>query len=134
MIVVDTNVLLYLYLPGPYQPLSEQVLKKDPEWIVPYLWRSEFRNALAAYLRRQLITLNKARQIMGEAELLLQDSEYHVVSADVLFLLMNSTCSAYDCEFVALAQEYGVPLVTVDKKVLAAFPNTAVSLDQFLAS
>ncbi len=131
MIVVDTNVLIYLYLPGPHQPLSEQVLKKDPEWIAPYLWRSEFRNTLAAYLRRQLITLNKARQIISEAESLMQDSEYHVVSADVLQLLMNSACSAYDCEFVALAQEYGASLVTADKKVLREFPTTAVSLDQF---
>ena len=44
----------------------------------------------------------------------------------------SSTCSAYDCEFVALARQLSVKLVTQDKKLLREFPDTAVSLDEFL--
>ncbi len=40
----------------------------------------------------------------------------------------RSDCSAYDCEYVALAKRLGVKLVTMDRKVLRAFPEVAVSL------
>jgi cob(I)alamin adenosyltransferase len=36
-----------------------------------------------------------------------------------------------DCEYVALAQELAVPLVTADKQVLRAFPDHTCSLKDF---
>ena len=57
--------------------------------------------------------------------------EYSVSSEQVLELVMDSDCTAYDCEYVALAQDLGVPLVTTDKQILRAFPKTAVSLEKF---
>lgn len=59
--------------------------------------------------------------------------EYEVASYQVLDLAATSPCSAYDCEFVALVQDLRVPLVTVDRQVLAHFPSIAVSLDDFVA-
>lgn len=44
MIVVDTNVIVYLYMTGDYSAQAEQALLKDPLWVAPPLWRSEFRN------------------------------------------------------------------------------------------
>jgi len=40
----------------------------------------------------------------------------------------DSDCSAYDCEFMALAMKLDTRLVTVDKKLLRAFPKRAVGL------
>jgi predicted nucleic acid-binding protein len=57
---------------------------------------------------------------------------YSVSTSTVLELSQQSRCSAYDCEFVALAQQYQIPLVTMDSKVLGAFPNIAQSLQTFL--
>ena len=45
-----------------------------------------------------------------------------------------SGCSAYDCEFVALAQDLGVRLVTADKPLLKQFPGVATASDEFVAS
>ena len=39
-----------------------------------------------------------------------------------------SECSASDCEFVALAARLGVRLVTMDGKLLRAFPQLAANL------
>ena len=54
--------------------------------------------------------------------------EFDVDSSTVLALVRDSGCSAYDCEFIALAQQLGTPLVTMDKKLLKAFPGCAMAL------
>ncbi|MGK2906211.1 MAG: type II toxin-antitoxin system VapC family toxin [Desulfuromonadales bacterium] len=128
MIVVDTNILVYLYLPAEHTLKVEALLAHDPEWIAPTLWRSEFRNVLALYLRKRLLTFDQALAIQNEAEALLQDNEFIVNSHDVLQLVQNSECSAYDCEFIALAQNMIVQMITMDKKVLKNFPETAIPL------
>ncbi|MBI4352489.1 MAG: type II toxin-antitoxin system VapC family toxin [Candidatus Omnitrophica bacterium] len=132
MIVVDTNLLSYFYIPGEHSQEAEAVLKADPEWTAPRLWRSEFRNVLVTHLRRRVILRQDALRMLHESELLMQDKEYEVSSSHVLDLSIKSICSAYDCEFVALAQELGVSLLTMDKQILSAFPETAVSPREFL--
>ena len=77
--------------------------------------------------------LTDAPQLMSEAELLFQGEEYHVESGQALSPVSSSRCSAYDCEFVALARHLNIPLVTSDAQILAEFPDTAVSLDTFIA-
>lgn len=128
MIVVDTNVLAYLYLPGEYTPAAEALLESDSDWAAPVLWRSEFRNILAGYLRRGKLTLGQAHGLQSEAEDLLGGAEYEVDSHSVLALIADGDCSAYDCEFVALALRLGTKLVTMDGKLLRAFPGVAVAL------
>lgn len=128
MIVVDSNILAYLYLPGEFTPAAEALLDSDPDWTAPVLWRSEFRNILAGYLRRGKLTFEQALAIQSEAESLLGGAEYEVDSRSVLELVRDSECSAYDCEFVALANTLGTKLVTMDGKVLRSFPDITVAL------
>jgi predicted nucleic acid-binding protein len=128
MIVVDTNVMAYLWLPGDLTPAAEGLLAGDAEWAAPVLWRSEFRSILTGAIKRRALSLARATDIAAAAEAQLSGREFHVESGRVLMLAGRSGCSAYDCEFVALAQELGVSLVTNDKEVLRAFPDTAVPL------
>ena len=128
MIVVDSNILAYLYLPGDRTRAAEALLEREPQWAAPALWRSEFRNILAGFLRRRSITFEQACSLQDEAESLLADSEFEVESKQVMALVRDSDCSAYDCEFVALAKKLNVKLVTEDKQVLRAFADCAVKL------
>jgi len=128
MIVVDSNVLAYLYLPCEYTAAAEALLERDSEWGAPILWRSEFRNILAGYLRRKVISFEQANSLQREAESLLMGSEFEIDSLSVLELVRDSDCSAYDCEFVALAMKLDTRLVTMDKKLLRAFPQRAIAL------
>lgn len=128
MIVVDTNIVAYLYLPTEHTALAEALLVKDPDWAAPLLWRSELRNVMALYLRQGLLDFDAGYAIQTEAESLLAGREYDVGSLEVLRLAASSGCAAYDCEFVALAEFLGVRLVTADRKVLRKFQATAVSL------
>jgi len=128
VIVVDSNVLAYFYLPCEYTAAAEALFEHDADWVVPILWRSEFRNILAGYLRRGSLTFSQAYHLQREAEDLLVGAEYEVDSFSVLELVRDSECSAYDCEFVALAMKLGVKLVTMDGKLLKAFPEIAFTL------
>ena len=128
MIVVDSNVLAYLYLPGEYTAAAEALLEQDSDWAAPILWRSEFRNILAGYLRRKAITFEQANSLQREAESLLEGAEFEVESFAVLELVRDSDCSAYDCEFIALAIKLDTKLITMDKKLLRAFPKRAIAL------
>jgi len=129
LIVVDSNVVAYLYLPGEYTADTEALLERDPDWAVPVLWRSEFRNILTGYLRRKTLTFDQVCSLQSEAEDLLAGCEFEVDSQAVLELARDSDCSAYDCEFIALAVKLDTMLVTVDKKLLKAFPARAVALN-----
>ncbi len=132
MIVVDTNVISYFYLSSEYSELAEQLFMKTSSWSAPMLWRSEFRNVLSSYIKKKIITLQAAIQIFETAERLLQDNEYEINSVKVLKLSQESGCSAYDCEFINLAQDLNVPLVTMDKQLLNNFKNTAVSIQKYI--
>ena len=131
MIVADTNLVVYLYVETAKTPQARRAFQKDPAWAAPFLWRSEFRNVLTLYLRKGKLALADAVRLAGEAQLFFQHTEYHTDAEHVLRLVSSSRCSAYDCEFVALAQQLGVRLVTTDGLILAEFPGTAVALEDF---
>lgn len=134
MIVVDTKVIAYFVIPGPLSPVAEQVWEKDLQWASPQLWRSEMRNLLALYLRHKTFNLEEIKVYMNDAEVLVSGREFGVDSADVLDLASKSGCTSYDCEFVSVAERLAVPLISADKKVLAAFPSVAISMAEFVAS
>ncbi len=133
MIVTDTNLIVYLYVHGQHTGRAEGVLQRDPAWAAPLLWRSELRNSLVGLVRRRVLGLEEAARVASDAEHLLAGSEYSVASTSVLQLALRSGCSGYDCEFVALALDLGVKLITTDRQVLKAFPETAVSAEDFAA-
>lgn len=114
------------------EEVAEEVMKKDYEWIAPILWKSEFRNVLALYFRKEIYDLPTILQIMEQAESLMLSKEFQINSTQVLSLMKDSTCSAYDCEFVALADDIGVPLLTFDQKILSEFPSLAIHPESFI--
>jgi predicted nucleic acid-binding protein len=131
VIVVDTNVVAYLLFPGTHTDAARATLTRDPVWAAPPLWRGEFRNVLALYLRERLVSLARALDIQELAESLLAGREYAVDSRDVLNHAHDSRRSAYDCEFVAVAAALGVPLVTSDRQLVSSFPRIAVDIRDF---
>lgn len=132
MIVVDTNVICYRWIRSPNSTAADTALAADPHWIAPLLWRSEFRNVLALAIRKKTITIHAAREIVRKAEARFEGSEFAVSSEAVLELVARSKCTAYDCEFVALADAERVQLLTTDRQILQEFPEIAISLEEFV--
>jgi predicted nucleic acid-binding protein len=131
VIVVDANVVVYYAIPGPRTAFADRLREADPDWHAPLLWRSEVRNVLAGLARRGEMDLDLAVQLMEAAQGMFVGREYEVDSAAVLERAFRSGCTAYDCEYVVLAEELGVRLVTVDRQVLRTFPKMAVALEDF---
>ena len=134
MVVVDTNIISYLYLPTEFTKYSEALLQIDSVWSAPIFWRSEFRNVLALYLRKNIIDLSTALEIQEQAEQLLSGNEYQVNSNTVLVLAHQSQCAAYDCEFIALARSFNKKLITTDKKLIKDFPSDTITAKDFVSN
>ena len=132
MIVVDTSVIASLWVPNDMEELAYKVLRKDPDWVAPLLWRSELRNVLALYLRKNILELSTVLQSMQEAEQLMKSYAYEVNSTQVLQLIQNSSCSSYDCEFVALADDLGLQLISFDNQICRKFSEIAVHPKKFV--
>ena len=131
MIVADANVIAHLTIRSEFSPLAEAVYAEDVCWAVPQLWLSEYRNTLAKYIQHRGMTIGSALLSLRSAEEIIGGRAYSISSEKVLELVKNSGCTAYDCEYVALAQDLKVPLVTTDRQLLRAFPKTAVALEKF---
>jgi predicted nucleic acid-binding protein len=131
VIVVDNSVLVYFWLPSAFAEWAEAAKAQDGVWAAPVLWRAEFRNVLAEYLRRKLLTEAEANAAFLNAQKDLGAQEFTVPTERILKLVLASDCTAYDCEYVALAQDLGVPLVTADRQILREFPKSAVALEKF---
>jgi predicted nucleic acid-binding protein len=67
MIAVDTNIIGYLFLSSEQSLSAERALKKDSEWAAPVLWRSELRNVVTFYVRKNIIRFDQAQLIMNSA-------------------------------------------------------------------
>ncbi len=131
MIVADTNLIASFWVPNEEEEFAYRSLKKDPDWIAPLLWASEFRNVLSLYYRRKILDLDSIFLAINEAEEFMNSKEFSIQSNNVLKLMTESSCSSYDCEFVALASEFEIQLVTFDKKILSEFSTIAIHPKDF---
>jgi predicted nucleic acid-binding protein len=132
LIVADANVILYRILQNPRQPDARALARIDPIWTAPRLWRSEVRNALVKHVRANHINVANAEAAVQFAGACLLGGERPVPDRTVFHLAERSRCSAYDCEYVALAELLDVILVTEDQALLHAFPQRCRSIAQMI--
>jgi predicted nucleic acid-binding protein len=131
VIVVDTNVIAGLLLPSTESDAVGRLFRRDPRWLAPPLWRSEFRSVLVKQARAGMLDAGALPQLAQQAERLVL--ERPVATGDVLAAALATGCSPYDCEFAVLARGLGLPLATFDRRLLAAFPGLAVAPDAWRA-
>jgi predicted nucleic acid-binding protein len=133
VIVADANLLAYLVMPGDRTEEAVAVLTRDPTWVAPTLWRSELRSVVHKYIARGDLTVARAVALLQQVDEVLGGREGDVDTQDVLELASRSNCTTYDCEYVAMANTLGVPLITTDRMILKAFPTRALTPAEFLA-
>lgn len=96
MIVVDTNVIAYLFIRGDRSEASERLQQADSHWIAPHLWLDEFINVLCTYERNGILNARDIADILADALLLMDGNSYDVPPNQVLSVARRTGCSAYD--------------------------------------
>jgi predicted nucleic acid-binding protein len=132
VIVADTNLVAYLLIDGTNTRTAERVFEADDEWCAPLLWRSELRNVLARKIRDGDFELDAAMEAWRLAVTLFDGREFQPNGEHVLRLAAASGCTAYDCEFVAVARDLDVSFVTFDRDVVRRFGEVAVEAKSFV--
>ena len=131
MIIADTNLIAYLLIEGEKTESARRVYQRDPEWRMPPLWRSEFLSVLATSVRAGVIDDAQALDAWRYAKDLFPSSELEPGGENVLRCAIEHGISAYDAQFVALAREHRLTLVTGDKKLCEVCSPIATSIDAF---
>lgn len=131
MIVADTNLVAYLVIPGDSTRQAERVRAKDRVWVVPPFLPHELLNVMATYVRKDVLDRDEALRAYRRGLSLVTVSDLKLDPVAVLNLASAAGGATYDAEFVWLAQQLRVPVVTADQEMLKAFPAVTVGLDQF---
>ena len=132
MIVVDTNLIVQIVLPGDAHEAALAVAARDSEWVAPALWRSELRNVLATSMRVRRLKLADAVTAFEAADRLVTDFDLEEFPEGCLALAARGRISGYDAEFVFVAERLGKQLVSADRKLAKAFPGRVLSPEEFV--
>jgi predicted nucleic acid-binding protein len=128
LIVVDTNIIAYFFIEGDRTTAARLLWEQEQQWGVPRLWRHEYLNVLATYTRAGGASTADVLQLWQTTEEMLTDLEYDVDMEAALNLAITNKISAYDAQFVTLAQTQNTRLVTEDRKLQKCFPSLVISL------
>lgn len=134
MIVADANLIAYFAIEGTKTAQARAVFAKDRVCLAPTLWESEVLSILSGMLRRKEASSKSAELSFLYARSLMRS---HTVSIDfrrVLAVSQRTSCSGYDSQYVAVAEEHGLKLVTNDGGIQTNAPHVAISFEDFLAN
>jgi len=125
MIVVDTNVIAYLLVDGEYTKAVSRLHQEEPVWIAPRLWLDEFLNILATAERNAIMSSEHANATLVLACELMNGRSYDLPPDRILATARRTSCTAYDSQYLCLAEDMGLKLYTYDSKILANCPELA---------
>ncbi len=134
MVVVDTNIIVPLYVQSARTEAAKALRDRDDVWQTEPFALVEFNNVLATYRRAEYLTVQEAKNCLAGAELFLQPNYFVVSHESALEMALRYNVTAYDARFLALAQQVGERLITEDAKLRAAAPELTQSMAEALVA
>jgi predicted nucleic acid-binding protein len=133
MIVVDVNIVAYLLIEGDKTALARALWEKESQWHLPGLWIHEFLNLLATSERAGHLKLSRCLEVLESARTLFESKTHLVDPIETLRLATKHRLTAYDAQYIALAQSLQTPLISEDRKLRQAVPEYVHSMRSFVA-
>lgn len=128
-LVVDASIAAAWLLPEKDSEAAETLIAalsgRSP---VPWLFWHELRNILVMAERRGRIAAGEATHAMGRLRRLPLEDAGAGSDGAVLALAIAHRLTAYDATYLALAQERGLPLATLDQELAGAARQEGVQL------
>ena len=128
MVVVDVNVVAFAFIAGEKTESARALKERDPDWRLPRIWREEFASVIAVQVRSRHLGRETALALYREALAALLPGETETDPVLALEISMDLKLSAYDAQYLALARQLAVPLVSEDAALRAADPARVHSL------
>lgn len=127
MIVADTNLVAAFILRGAATAAAFAVRARDRNWVAPRLLRSELLGALSKYVViSRSLDRDEAVKAYRRGLNLVEFPEDSSDPVDVFNICASSGLTSYDAEFVAIALERNIKLVSLDSAILKAHPDIAM--------
>ena len=133
MVVVDTNVVVYLLIAGDRTRDAQALFARDPDWKSEAFVLVEFSNVVATYLRAGALSHAQAHALMHQAEKTI-GGVVNLPHARALLIAEEFAVSAYDARFLGAAQNLHSKLVTEDTRLREAAPALTMSIADALAA
>jgi hypothetical protein len=131
MIVVDSSVISFLFLEGELTESVKELHRIDSEWITPPILNHEMLNILAV-----VGTADQAfapmEEIWRDLRALLGSRQQVPDPLRSLHLAIELEISGYVAQYVALAQQLNIPLVTEEQRLLEQLPDLCLSIEEAL--
>jgi predicted nucleic acid-binding protein len=132
--VVDASVGIKLFIEEPFSDKADTLfahLAADPPalLVVPDLFYIECVNILWKHVRRFGYPATAAQKdLVSLGKLSLHSTSTASLMADALRLAVAQGITAYDACYVALAQQFGVPCVTADEKLVRLLASASYNV------
>ena len=132
MIVADGNLIIYRHVGGTMSSLADAAVVKDADWRTVPLWRFEMTSAVVKMIRVGVLAEAAGRAAMAAAARELLRREVDVPQERALQVALRHGISAYDAQYIALAEIAGVPCVTADAALAKKAPALSILLSEFV--
>lgn len=119
MIVVDANVAIKWVIDQPLRDRAREIVARGIAVAAPSMFVAETTTAFWKYVRAGVINAQQARQglalVLGQISMFEQDAS---LAGQALEIGAQLDYAPYDCVYLVLAMQRGVPFVTVDQRFI----------------
>lgn len=131
--VTDCSVTMCWCFEDEADAYADQILEKlvVDETIVPAIWSLEVTNALLSGERRKRLSeadTLRFLEVLRSLPIIVDDTPLGQTLDDILALGRRHNLSSYDATYLELAMRQGVPLATLDERLVKAARASGVAL------
>jgi len=118
VIVLDANAAIRFVIDA--EENIGMALASHEEVIAPAIYYAETSNAVLYYLKAGLLDIQKIKPLLLDLSHLVTILEPVQPHVEIISLAKSNNLSYYDAEYLMMAIQYNVKLLTLDKKLFKA--------------